>query len=652
MAKIDFDKWLSDGDAIAIRIRSSDLRDFLGLNIFSSGTVEVPQGTVGLVRQEGGAKARLAKAGEKVGGDFELVLVKDRRFPLALSFDGLRSADDYPFSLKVELIMSVDVLNEDALTDFASGLISDSGEATSASVGKLAGPQAGEIIRNFFAAGKAEDLMRGDRSADVEKALRSGLKRTCFENGFDLVEVNGLEISSPDYEKVRDARLGAAMEEERAKRLEIIRQAWVKDQKNEAMSAKEVKEFVKALDHEGALQEIERRKQKAEAEKELQAIMGEKERLKMEFELKNASQVMELLEKAGFRNVFEKFLEIAEKRGASRSGEDLRKSQAHGLRAGSTRRLLAVLGAKILAFDPRRQGHAPAETYDLSGGALGMLRSVRADTAGGSACLLAGAQFGVYLQSEADGFAPKEYRIPGAGGNRGGVNSAVIAGDGLLAAHSEFGIVRWPLSGGEGEFLRKDLTQGETTVRGLRRGSDDTCYFAAGSTVYSLMGAMLEGTPTCYAGADSAVTALWITKAAVFAGTKSGELFRWKIGEPENPNREIAKGVDPVYMIKTALIDGRPCVLVGWKGYGVLAKVLETDSQVQFLSDARIRWVDGEADYVFGVDREGRRILVWKTSDKTRRHSEFVTEERIQDIWVWAGEEEKGGKPPEDGHRD
>ncbi len=644
MAKVDLDKWMADGMTVALRIRSEELRDFLGLNIFSSGTLEVPPGAAALVML-GQGKTRMAKAGEKLEGDFEILLLKDRRFSMRVAVGDLRSADDYPFSLEAEISAGVDVLGEDAAADFAHTVMAELSEATTETVEKLLMPRIEEIARNFAASQSADDLARGDRSADVEKALRSGLRKLCFESGIDIDDVAGLKLASPEFEKVREARLGASMEEERSRRLEIIRQAWVKDQKNEVLSEKEVKEFIKALEHEGALKEIERRKQKAEAERELHAILEEKERAEVENEIRNASQAMELLEKAGFKNVFERFLEIAEKRGPGRSGEDLRKAQAHGIRAGSTRRLLAASGGKVLAFDPSRPGQAPAESYDLAGLGLGMARSVRTDRVDGAPCVLAGGQFGLSLMCEADGFAPRVFRIPGAGENKGGVNSALVAGRSVFAAHSEFGIIRWPIEGGEGKPARADLTSGENTVRGLRRGDDDTFYFAAGANVYSFISPDLEGTPTCYEGADSAVTALWVTRAAVFAGTKSGELFRWKIGEPRGPQREIQKGVDPVYMIKTALVDGRPCLLVGWKGYGVLAKVLETDSQVQFLSDARIRWVDGESDYVFGVDREGRRILVWKTADKSKRHLEFVTDDRIQDIWVWRDEQEPSEGP-------
>jgi hypothetical protein len=634
MAKVDLDKWLEDSGGVALRIRSEDLKDFLGLNIFSSGSLRIPQGTVGLHRSAGEGE-KLLRAGEEVSGDFDLILVKEGDVVVAYKAQDLRSADDFPFAFSAEIVLSVDCLNADAVSDFGTGFLQDRDTVTSGTLKKFLRPHLDEIIRDFTAAEDSRDLGRGDRSRDIEKAFRSGLKRLFFEKGFDLEDVRDAQLESEQFEQLRDERLSAAIEEERTKRQDIIRQAWMKDKKNVALSNQEIKDFVKALEHEGALREIERRKEKAQAEKELWNLVEEKEKQKLEQDLSNASQVMETLEKAGFKNVFEKFIEIAEKKSGAEAGDDLRKAQAHGIRAQATHRLLAVAGYRVLAFDPRKPGQAPSEVFDLAGGELGMIRSVRAHRDGDGTVLLAGAQYGVYVLRESEGFAPNPFRIPGAGDRRGGINAAVLGEDRLLATHSDYGVLSWPREGGEGAFLRPDLTRDARTVRGILAGPEDTFFFAAGKTVYSLFGSELSGTPTAYEGADAPVTALWVTRAAVFAGTKSGDLLRWKIGEPFQPTREIAKGVDPIYMIKPALIDRRPCLLVGWKGYGVLAKVLETHSQVQYLSDARIRWVDGESDFVFGVDRESRRILVWKADVKTNRSGEFVTDDRVQDIWVW-----------------
>jgi len=641
MAQVDIDKWLKDRDTVAIRIRSADLKDFLGLNIFSTGSVEVPVGTVGLAFNHRRDRS-LLRPGQTVEEEFELSLVKDVPLMVPFSLAQLHSKDDYPFDVAFHLVLSVDCLSVDAVADFAVGLFGRRDAVTTGTLKRFLQNDVKEALKNFVSAEAAEDLIRGDRSADIEKAVRSALKRVFFENGFDLDDVTELRIQSESFETVRDERLGAVIEEERSKRREVIRKAWKKDQLNEVMNEKEVKEFVKALEHEGALKEIERRKEKAEAEKELWGLTQDKETEKFQAELQNASQVMEVLENAGFRNVFERFLEIADKRSSSLSAGDMRRAQSHGIRARRTHRLLAATGTRVLAFDPASPGQRPAEVFDLSKGSLGMIRSIRSDRVGEDTVLLAGAQYGVYVLRESEGFAPKALAIPGAGDLRGGVNAAVTAPDTVLATHSEYGIVSWPLDGGEGTFLRPDLTQNAPTVRGLRRGPSDSYFFAAGKKIFSFLNPALEGTPTVYEGADAAITALWVTRAAVFAGTKSGDLLRFSFGEPCSPRREIAKGVEPIFMIKTALLDLKPCLLVGWKGYGVLAKVLETDSQVQFLSDVRVRWVDGESDYVFGVDREGRRILVWKTTEKNTRHAEFITEERVQDIWVWPVGDEGG----------
>jgi hypothetical protein len=112
-------------------------------------------------------------------------------------------------------------------------------------------------------------------------------------------------------------------------------------------------------------------------------------------------------------------------------------------------------------------------------------------------------------------------------------------------------------------------------------------------------------------------------------------VLRWEFESPDvAPRREIAKRPDPIFMLKVCAFNGLPHLLVGSKGYSVLTKALEMDMEVSYPSDVRIRWVDGASDSLFGVDRDGRRLMVWQAGNPRGRPMEIRSSERIQDLCV------------------
>ncbi|MHC5035706.1 MAG: phytochrome family protein [Planctomycetota bacterium] len=564
MARFDLETWLESSDEVGARFASRDLRGGLGLGLFSADRLTVPRGVVAWVRYPDGSH-RLLKGGEEAVGEFDAVVVKSRSVTLEIRLEDLLTQEDLPFAFVAEVEISVDCTDADALKDFAGVVLADRAAAGTANLTAYLRPEIEEGVKNYVASRAGADLARGDHSEAMETLFRENLRRPLFEAGLTLHDVQRVRFESDEYERILEDKIEATVEGERARRREIIRSAWVKDQKEELLSHREVQDLVRALEHEGALKEIERRREKLEAEKELQSLAEKAAHEKLEKEARNASNLMKILEDAGFKNVFENFLTIAKEevhRDAAGKGTGV-DPRLHGVPQGRTKRILCVASKQVLAFRPDQT--APAEVYSAAAMDLGMLRSVRIGRRGDREVILGGAQFGVVLFEE--GASPKGFPIPEAGDKRGGVNAAAIHGDRLYATHSDYGMVRWNLSEeGEGEIVRTELTKGKKTCRGVHVGALDRLFFAAGSDAYSLLPESLDGTPTIYTGDVDAITALTTTERSVFGGTAGGDVLRWDLSAPDvAPVREIAKRPGPIFMLKTCAIGG----LLGGRGVGL-----------------------------------------------------------------------------------
>lgn len=639
MARFDMDRWLQDEATIGARFASRDLRGGLGFGLFSPDRMKVPEGVAVRVTYDDGSVAVLEE-GEEAVGAFQAVAVKTRPFRLLFELDGLLSREDLPFRFTAEIEAEIDA-GPDGLQDFAGAHLAEGDAVACDDLRRAFLPEVAMAARNFVASREAADLARRDHTAEIEVALHEALRRDFFEGGITLREVEQVRLHSDAYERILEDKIEATVEEEKANRREIIRAAWIKDQKDEILSHREVQDLMRALEHEGALKEIERRREQLMAEGELQKIAQDSAQRKLAEEARTASNMMKILEEAGFKNVFEKFLEIARGEVAgSTTGVDPR---LHGVPEDRTHRILCAAGREILAFEPRET--RPAEVHALGAGDLGMLRSVQCARQGSRRVLVAGAQFGVYLLEAGRPVAP--FRIPGAGDKRGGVNAAAVLDGHLFATHSDYGLLQWPLEGGEARFVRPDLTAGKKTVRGVQTGPLGRLLFAADAEIYSFLPGTLEGPPTVFAGASDSITALVATERSLFAGTAAGDVLRWEFEAPgEPPTREIARRPDPVFMVKTCSVAGLPRLLVGWKGYGLLAKALETETEVSYPCETRVRWVDGASDFLYGVDRDGRRLFAWEAADPRARPVELRSRERIQDIAVQR-ESEAGAPAPD-----
>ena len=626
--------WTSDPETIARRVDATDvglLRSLLG-----GEELEVPEGVVAWVERPDGS-GRVARTGDRELGSFVAVLVRESKVTCLMPEVEMHTKEGFPATGRCNLDVAVDCVSAEGLRGFSRTLFVSGPEFSRDDLVLYLAPTVTAAWKALAAESAASDLCAGDVAERFERELRGRLRQICFDAGLELLAVRSASVECPDFDSIRTEQAGAVVEEELERHRRVLRETWLKERKNHALSKNELAEFYEALEHDGVLQTLEREKAKAQAELELTRLKTQVDEERSRGELRRVEDFLETLETAGIRDMFEQYLDLLAGRGAAR-----RKATAGGLDAdaadAATHRVLAAAGGAIVAFDPERpDGTGPVQTWQCRQAGLGALRSVRMVAIDGEEFLIGGAQGGCYLVPTTGPAGIRPFAFPDGLLTKGGANSATVAGSHLVATHSEVGVVAWDLSHPEtaGERICTHLTEGARTVRGAQT-SGDQCVLAVDDTVVAFHASKVgEGAPTVYRGAQAPITALCATQSHIYGATAEGHVWRWAVGRTENPEPVLPRRTQAVTMLRTAVLNGEPVLLVASTVYGVLAVNLNDDTMWQYHAESPIRWVGGAVDLVAGVDRDGHTVVCWEPSRPKARWRRFRSDERMADLWLW-----------------
>ncbi|MBI4576095.1 MAG: hypothetical protein HY722_07530 [Planctomycetes bacterium] len=632
----DLQAWTSDPEALAVVLGPEDLRGWFGLG----HPLEVPEGGVALVEVEGETTC-LGPGARHEGGFVRALLVLDREVGLGYRLAGLRSADGFeveascrtrlrPRTEEFDLLQALSFLGE------RRRLVRDDLHAHLL-------PAVQSCLEEVVRSRPMEALDQAGTAAALEEALAGALKEPCFRGGLRLVALEEVTLRSAAWEEARRAEAGARLRAEelvRGREVEALAQRLRKEGLLEQVAAREEVARERALQEAARFEQIRERFGNDDVKAMVHLLEDPREKSRLLEALIEQGMSGEQIE-ARRRGDFERDVAARLERFQSLLGSALGVDVAGGPRV---RRLLAVVGRSVLAYDPRAGPSAsvPRETYRFEDGPLGFLRSVRlARRADGALHLLAGAQGGVYVtELGPDGSAGprKDYPFPRPEDSRGGANAAALFRDELYATHSDHGLVRWDLDGGPGALtLFEDLVPDGGPVRGAQVGPDGVLWFAAGDTVYAWDLVRRPPRPVAYRGAGGTITSLCAAGGQVLAGTGEGRICRWSAPGGEVPEAARDFGVrraNPITMLRAALIAGTPCVLIAAKDYGASARALEGPFQREFQAQEQVRWVDGASDRVFGVDRGGYRVAVWEAHRPQCPEQLWRTPDRVQDLAV------------------
>lgn len=623
---VDFGRFAAADEEFAVRFKREDLPGLIRKRL------EVPQGALALVRGEAG-RASVIAAGATSDDVKEGLLVKEA-CRLELALDAGRSRDDFAFQASVGLTLRPRAGAIDLQQLERSLLPKDKPRAGRADVRALFEPYVRDAARFFVSQRTAEELATQDQRAALDAHLQEELKKPLFELGCALTDVLHPSFSSPAFEARREAAA-----QQKAKAEALAREG-------------ELLELKKGLDKQALLAGIElrdeadrvRKEKRLKQYEELRARMGDDDVkalvMMLDDDQQRARLIRELIEKDMPPEQRAKVkIEDMEQRVETRLRELQQKMSqlvGGGLEATGqdpiTRRVLCVIGKRVLAFDPKTNLHpeVPKEVYDTEGGALGYLRSVRSDRVNGTEYVLAGAQRGVYrLTME----GRVEYAFPREPEGKGGANAVAYFDQRVYATHSEMGLYEWPFEGGAGRSICEAATKNQTSTRGALI-VDGRLYFSAGADVFCVDLATGTDKPVRYKGSDDSITAFHVQGDEVVAGNRAGKIYRWHVDDPTSPQAFNVLKKNPIYMLRHARIAGQGFYIIGSKDFTVTAAEPRRDVYREYQAREEVRWVDGAADYIVGVSRSGYKVFAWDAHRQTEPQLTIRVADKVQDLFV------------------
>lgn len=465
---------LHDPELLALVVRSGGwLRSLL------TDTV-IPDSWIGLIARADGRRV-LAPSGERPRLDREdrLLLVRNRPIAVALTAENVRAACGRRVDAACEVLLRW-TPREAELSALWSTLVPGEtlGVAELAAAVAAAGGQRG--LSDLITAHTAEELVDGDRRAELLAELSRGLARFLFESGARIERIAMLAATS------------RALERERAQEAES-------DHARRQIAAREMLESARAvatarrLDRASELLERMRRLTDRTDGTEWHSLLPE----------------MSPADRTGLLGCL------------WRIAPDRHKTTA----------LVAVAGQACLWFDSARP-RSVARRVELPS-SLGALRSVRHDPA--TRRLLLGAVSGVWQIDDESGEVAGRFEAPAAESPRTGFNAALNFGDRLLATHSQLGCWSWPLAE-PARAIPILVPHGgaPTTIRALSMAESNPqrVLFAADDCVYAVRTPSFE--PQLITTAHARVTAVADTGASIFVGTEDGRLLRFMPGDNES----------------------------------------------------------------------------------------------------------------------
>jgi len=623
---VDVERFLASEADFALRIQRSDLPGFW------SKRLQVPEGVVALVQGEGGQAEVLEAGGES--DDLKSALLVKSKAKLSLELSAGRSQDGLEFTLKLSLHLSPRPKSVE-LVQLERAFLGSTGELASLTdLTEHFRPYLRDAVRFFVSERNADELATQDQAQALEAHLQEKLRKALFETGLELSDMRHPEFLSDAFEAKQEAvsaasEQSAAIERERA-----------------------VVEAKKQLDMEALLADIEvqdeadraRKERRLERYEQLRSGMGDDDRKALVMLIEDDQQRAKLI-----RELIEQDMSPQQRAGVaindmeSRVEERLRELQQKLAQLGSgvlqrgeedprTRRVLCVVGKRVLAFDPKTNLHpeVPKEVYDTEEGGLGYLRSVCQERIEGEDFLLMGAQRGVY---RVKGSIRTEFHFPVEPKGKGGANAVAYFDGRLYATHSEVGLVEWSFKEGIGRQLcRHDLEQAGS-VRGaqIHQGK---LFFSAGKEVFSIDVAKGEETPVRYKGSDDSVTSFTLAGEELVAGNRGGKLYRWRLDDPNSPEDFKVKKQNPIFMLRHTTIAGQDFFVMGSKEFTVTAAEPRKDVFREYQAREEVRWVDAAGDYIFGVSRSGYKVFCWDTLVQNEPKLTIRVSDKVQDLFV------------------
>jgi len=548
----DILKRLADSQVVALRCKG----DAWPRSLLAQ--TPIPDTWMGLVVSPDGRR-RFAPAGEdpRPERDDTLVLVRNRAITVPLQVTDIPAAD-HPVSAVVEALLRCPARDDELAALHKTLLGSD--ELTLSGLTEAVGQAGAQAALVQFIRGRsAGQLVHEDQREALLDHLRGALQRFLFSSGLVLERIGQVELTSASLAR-QDALQRAA-----ARRIEEIRSRDMVEQ--------------------AALVATRRR---------LDGLSGLFDKLKQAAgdDTGRWGELLPALTPAERGRLLENLWRLT--------------PDQHVARA-----IVVVAGHTCVWLDPVNAGQVQQRiTVDES---LGGLRSISFGRERN--WLLAGAARGVWVLSAVDGAVVGRYEVPDAGQPRTGFNAAAIAGERLIATHSQLGCWSWPLEQPEkGVALLRPVDGKPKTIRAVTADARGQVLFAGDDCVYIASAGSAELRTT--SPVTTPITCLAVLDDDIYVGTADGRV--WNQNPAGHPGLTDADTWSVVHRAGTALESviarswgGLVELVIPAGGEGVCAVYEEAGVVARLMeSPTPLRRVWASDDALVGLNENRDRLVV------------------------------------------
>jgi len=559
--KLDWRRFFDSPLAVAAVLPADDVFGFL------SRRIELPQGVAALVTRKTGDH-RVCPAGGELDGDgaAEVLFVRTTLVDLSWVEERVDSADRFLATVQVEQRVTI-AAERGELLSFRKQIMGSDRTANRGTIIRLLRPVVRQALNREAERRTMEALTDGTDAAAIAAALTDAQAGVCFSAGLMLDGSPRLSFDSPAHRQVRASQEQAARRREEQSSRRGLEQALETAQRDH-------------LAH-------------------LEAVLGKLRSLADQSPQANLSELIRTFDESQRGEIYEALF-------ASRAESRV------------TQWIVVAAGSELLFYDPTT-GEGPERTVAL-GGRIGPLRSVQCvRDAEGRLHLLVGAARGVYdvtLDAQSE---PTAYAIPQAAEVRGGVNSAVLVGEHLLASHSEVGLLRWSRRPpNEPTRLLENLTRGAQAVRNVCF-YDGQAYCSVDQTVLAFNeDPATQGNVRIFAGSNSLITAVCPAADGIYAGNAEGAILHWPVTEEQNspaPQRLHVGNGRPAESLHLLAVGGLSRLVFTDTSPAVHTRVIGDSFTCRYEAGGQtLRRVEAAPDLLVATNELRDRLLLWSPS--------------------------------------
>ncbi len=577
--KFDPQEFFNKANHVALCVAADEIFGFL------KRSVDLPSSWAAMVARKAGGHFVVSSGGEVDGEDAESILfVRTTPIEVAIQEEGLTTKDRFQCRVDGRLRVSV-IVDRGELLSFQKAALGSHRVVHVERLTDYLKPAVRSALVAFVADRDASQLLGVGIGDAVATELTEKLQGVCFNAGLVIEAKPELRFDSASYRQVCNTQDEAAR-----------RQA--------------------EQDAHQALQETIRQSQESHLD-ELQGLLGR---------LKNMASISP---DVALPELIRSFSE-------NERGQIYEAMFAAEQETRRTQWIVVAMSGELLFFSPSNM-EAPARRVPISG-EIGPVRSVQAVSCDKNAALFLGSATGVYRLLLGQAEPEVVLAVPDAPSVRGGFNSIAVAGNIVIASHSELGIWAAPLDGSaDSRPLFESMTRDAKAVRGVSALEDDVVCSCGANVLAWRAGESGDVPDAVYLGSDATITAVAITPMSILAGTHSGEIFRWARGvtsKPEGLYRGHDRAVESVHVVTS---QGVPRMFATDTSLAVRARVLGDSFECQYDAGGQtLRRVEVASDLVVATNDLRDRLFVWSPAKPGKPQSSIsigaLTGRSIQDV--------------------